>query len=802
MHAGEIKQALKKLNKIGTVLYVAAHPDDENTRLLSYLANERQFRTVYLSITRGDGGQNLIGDEKGDELGMIRTRELMAARNIDGAEQFFTRACDFGYSKSTEETFRFWNRTDILADVVFAIRKFRPDVIIDRFSSSDTTGHGHHTASAMLALEAFHAAADPKRFPEQLTTVSVWQAKRIFLNSFIPRGQPTPDFSSHLKIDVGAYNPLLGVSYGELAAESRSMHKSQGFGVAATRGSLVEYFKKLDGDTTISELFQGIDTTWRRVKGAEMIPNLVDELIKSFDPEQPEASLPALSKLLAMIRKCPDTYWSELKAREVIVLMKQCSGLYLEVNSRQHFIVPGDTMTFTVTALARLTDDVRIKRVSICGMDTLPDAKLVSNKSFSFSKTYNLPSSTSLVQPYWLSELHEAGAFAPQPLSIAGAPWNKNDPEAIFELDIAGQGIELHLPVTHKSTDPVLGEQIRQMEVVPAISIKPANDLLVFTDKTPKLLLITVEAYTQFGGGFLEFQLPGGWHVSPDKIQLADLAAGQKSITSILITPPEVQSPPNMLQHMEAKVSVGEIVYNKYVKRIEYSHIPPLIHLCASQVKLVRVNMKSPVRKIGYLEGAGDEVAECLRQAGFEVTSITPDEAAVTDLSRYETIVTGVRAFNTIENVDRIHDNLMRYVEQGGNLVVQYNTSNFISTVSSQIGPFPFKITRDRVTDETTPAVLVKEHYLLTGPNKIDMRDFDGWVQERGLYFAGEADSTYEMPISWNDPGEAPLKSGLIVAKKGKGYFIYTGISFFRQLPAGVPGAYRLFCNLINAGKK
>ncbi|MDQ3049680.1 MAG: PIG-L family deacetylase, partial [Bacteroidota bacterium] len=768
-----------------------------------YLANERNLRTVYLSITRGDGGQNLIGKEQGEELGMIRTRELLEARKVDGAEQFFTKANDFGFSKNPEESFTIWNKEAVLADVVWTIRKFRPDVIINRFPTTGEGGHGHHTASAILAIEAFRAAADPLRFPEQLKTVTPWQARRIFHNSFIPRGQPQKDMSSHLKLDVGAYNPLLGISYGEMAAASRSMHKSQGFGVASSRGLSIEYFNKLDGDTNVTEIFEGIETGWNRIENSGTLSVLILKTEQDFDAAHPERSVSSLLEILKQIRKLDDAYWKEVKTKEVTRLIAACAGLWMEVNAGSYYSSPGDTFEFTVSVISRLMPAIKLEKISLNNWDTLPQLDLTKNEVWSMSKKLVLDKQTPYSNPYWLNQSHEPGMYRVEDAKKTGQPWNNDFPEAVIQLNFNGELLSFTVPVTHKWTDPVRGELYRPFEVLPAVSINPSEKILVFTEAENKTLNVLVQSYTDSLSGTLQINPPAGWSVIPGSFDVNfEKKGSEKSFDFVVIPPKTVKNSDAKNVSLEITFKTKDNQYNSRITRIAYDHIPPLVRISTSNVKLVKVDLQSKAKKIGYIEGAGDEVARSLEQAGFDVTILDDHQIRNTSLAQYDAIVTGIRAYNTIERMDAWYVPLMKYVENGGNLIVQYNTSNFLSSINSPVGPYPFKITRERVTVENAPVEFEDpSHFLLNSPNKITQADFEGWIQERGLYFAGELAPEYKSVLKMNDPGEKANSGSIIIAQKGKGYFIYTGIAFFRQLPAGVPGAYRLMTNLLNAGK-
>ncbi len=802
--SSEIQLALEKLNTLGTVLYVAAHPDDENTRLLSYLANERKYRTVYLSVTRGDGGQNLIGNEQGYQLGMIRTRELLAARNIDNAEQTFTRCNDFGYSKTPDETFRFWNHDEALADVVWAIRKYRPDVIINRFPTTGEGGHGHHTASAILSVEAFRAAGDSTRFRSQLKYVSTWQAKRIFFNSFNFRNQPPSNFAGQIKLDVGGYNALLGKSYGEIASESRSMHKSQGFGVARSRGEQFEHFVKLDGDTAVHEIFESINTTWKRVRGGDVIQKAIEKIIAQFNPGQPQKSVAPLLDALKMIRKIDDDYWKVVKEKELSEIIIACSGLWFEAVAGNYYAAPGDSVQISVNIISRIQPDIIVHQVSIHEKDTITEKKLSPNIPFSFRYQYVLHPQTPYTNPYWLNHGSGNGIYDVKEQTMVGKPWNESVINAAFHVSINGVPFLFRIPVTHKWTDPVKGELYRPFEVVPAVSLSGDNDVITFLGSEPKKVTIKLVPAVDSINGKIHFEVPADWNVFPSSIEARLHTKDKPWFFEATVTPPPAASLNiNESYYLKTSFESGNNRFTQSVQRIQYDHIPNLVSLRTTKIPMVVLDMKTVARRIGYIEGAGDDVAKCLRQAGFSVDILDEKTVMTASLNHYDAIVTGIRAYNTNDWMANATPALMKYVEQGGNLVVQYNTNNFLGGIKYQPGPYPFNISRERVTDETAvPTFLKPDHTLLNFPNKIMESDFSNWVQERGLYFANELDPNYETVLSWNDPGEKALDGSLIMAKKGDGVFIYTGIAFFRQLPAGVPGAYRLMANILNAGKK
>jgi LmbE family N-acetylglucosaminyl deacetylase len=798
--SSEILHQLKKLNTVGSVLYIAAHPDDENTRLLGYLANERKFRTGYLSLTRGDGGQNLIGKEQGEMLGLIRTQELLAARRVDGAEQFFTRAYDFGFSKNPEETFTFWNKESVLADVVWVIRKFKPDVIICRFPTTGEGGHGHHTASAILAVEAFKAAADPHRFPEQLSETEVWQARRIFWNTFNFGGLNTTA-ENQVKIDVGGYNPLLGKSYGEIAAESRSNHKSQGFGSAKTRGEAFEYFKQLGGDTAKKDLFEGISKDWTRFAVTKNIKLLMDNCIAKYNTQAPEKSIPALANVYRQLQQLKDNnnqsvqFWKTQKLKEVKELMIACAGLWIEATAADYMAIPGKDINLTTQIICRSSAKVKVKKINFIATDTLPGFVLKPNQFYSFKRKESVSSGTPFSPPYWLVKSHSAGSFIVDDQQLIGRGENDAALNVTFDINIGGLNLQYKTPIVFKSTDPVKGEQYRPLEILPPATVNTTEATYVFRNEKPKKISFIVKANTANTKGTLILKTSKGWTVEMENATFDLSTKNEEAIIEATITP----DPSSSSGTVSASLLIDNNSYNKSIRRIDYDHIPAKFTLSDALTNLVKVEVVKAGNNIGYIPGAGDDVPASLQQIGYKVTMLPDDVLAAADLSQYDAIITGVRAYNTNEKLQVHYKKLMRYVKNGGNLIVQYNTNNRISTIPQNIGPYPFVITRERVTDEKAKVTFTQpEHPVFNFPNKIEDKDFDNWIQERGIYFATDSLKKYETVLSMNDPKEKANEGSLLIAPYGQGNFVYTGLAFFRQLPAGVPGAYRLFANLIS----
>ena len=793
--ASEILHKMQKLNVLGSVLYIVAHPDDENTRLIAWLANGKKVRTGNLSLTRGDGGQNLIGPELGDALGIIRTQELMEARRIDGGEQFFTRAVDFGYSKNAAESFEKWGKQEVLSDVVRVIRQFRPDVIITRFPPTREAGHGHHEASAILAAEAFDLAGDPHAFPEQLKEgLQVWQPRRLFFNGSTWWKKDLAEFAKNdpdwFTVDVGGYDPLLGLSYTEIAGRSRSMHKSQGFGAAETRGELIEYLHFEKGDKPKgADIFEGIDMTWGRVPGSNAGPQ-VQALAAGYSQNEPERStveLLTINGLLSNRDKTPDPHWIRIKQREVEQLLLQVNGINLEALSSTPTVVTGTSAKVDVSVVSR-----RPSSVSAIIKDQ-PAVPLEPNKAVTIPLTLTAP--TTPDGPFWL-ELPHNDLYRFEGAHNIGAPTLPVHFQVPCTLRFTdGTTIIRQLPVLHRWVDRVKGEQVRECHVTPLSSVYPKRGAFMVVQDS-QIVDLGIEAYTELVDCKVHCEKPYGWIMNAMEQEIPDLHQGDKVGAEYLFIKDEGCEEGTL----EVSVRTGRTVDRRTQRNIAYDHLMPQVYSTPALFKIVPVDAKVNVKTVGYIKGAGDDVPQAIEQLGVKVDIVDPAKATLESLNGYDAIVTGIRAYNTTKALKDLNPVLMQYVEQGGTLVVQYNTkSSDMVLPDTLFGPYAFSLTRDRVTvEEAQPTFLAKDHPLLNTPNKITEKDFEGWVQERGLYFCGKLDPHYTPLIAWNDPGEQPLNGGLISCDHGKGRYIYTGISFFRQLPAGVPGAYRLFANLIS----
>ena len=788
-----IEQNLKKLDVVGSVLYVAAHPDDENTRLLAYLAQEKHYRTGYLSMTRGDGGQNLIGNEQGELLGLIRTQELLAARKVDGAEQFFTRALDFGFSKGPEETLDFWNKEKILSDVVWVIRKFRPDVIICRFPTTGEGGHGNHTASAILAQEAFTAAADPKRFPEQLKYVQVWQPKRLMWNTF-SFGNINTTSPDQFKVNVGVYNPILGKGYGEMAAESRSNHKTQGFGSARQRGDAYEYFKTLLGDAPKSELMDGVNASWGRIRGGDAIGADIEKITRDFDANHPDRSVPGLVGLYNRIQKIGDVYWREQKTRELSELIAACAGLWFESYAADQTYGLNDSIEVRSQIINRY--NARTKVLQVDGLHFDNGKVIPANEVQTFNSKI---AADKITQPYWLEQPHGTGSYAIADDRKVGNPENPDMPKVKFAFIVEGTPIQFERQLVYKYTDPAKGEIYQPVQVAPAVTANIRDKVYIFNSPQPQTVQVNLEAFEKIRSGSISLDAPPGWKISPERAGFTNKNKGDEWEQDFTITPGGNKSQTGTL---EATVTHDRdnTPYRDGILSIHYNHIPNITLFPPAEAKLVQLDLKIAGKKIGYINGAGDLVPEALKQVGYEVHQLSENEILNGELSVYDAIIVGVRAYNVDQRLVIEQPRLLEYVKNGGNLLVQYNNSNGL--VTKDIGPYPFKVVNERVTDENARITIIDQNNpVLNYPNKITPADFDGWVQERGLYFTKDSDPQYQKVLQMADPGESPKDGALITTQYGKGRFIYTSLAFFRQLPAGVPGAYRLFINMINKPK-
>lgn len=795
--AGEMTLAVKKLSVFGSVLYGAAHPDDENTALLSYFSKEKMYRTAYLSITRGEGGQNAIGSELGAALGLIRTQELLAARRIDGAEQYFTRAIDFGYSKSPDETLKFWDKDSILKDVVFVIRKFRPDIIITRFSPTQG-GHGHHLASAILAQEAFALSGDPAVFPEQMKYVQPWKAKRILFNHFRFGGAASnPQNQLSIKIDVGAFNPLLGRSYNELAGISRTMHKSQAMGSQQNRGTAPNEFVVTGGSAAVTDVMEGIDVSWNRIPQGKKIIPLIRAVQQSFDPAYPHKSIPGLLKVYTALQPINNDPIINDKMIEIEQLICACAGLWIDARAQHPTYTPGDSVTIALTVLNRSLSPISFHSFSSQQLDVNRQVRQILK--FNEPQTVQLSSlikpDEPWTQPYWLRTEPDGARYTTVDYTMIGSAQNPPPLSITVTVEVEKTLMNYSVPVIYKWIDDIDGEKYRTVAVVPPVSVGIVEKNIVGNTSAHSVVSVRVSALSNHAAGTVTLRLPNGWSaVSEQSFNLRD---GKREQTLTFYTRPDSGATSG---EFIAEAIVDGKKYSTTVQTITYPHIPPQVMIEQSKGNALSIDLKKRGTVVGYIMGAGDEVPNGLVQMGYTVTPINDEDLRNGNLNRFDAIVAGVRAYNSREQLRQSHGRLMEYVENGGTYLVQYQVLERGQT--DNIAPFPLEISRNRVTDERAAVKFIDaKHPVLNSPNRITESDFNGWVQERGLYFAGTWDKKFEPIVSCADPNEKEQEGSLLIAQYGKGHYIFTGLSFFRQLPAGVPGAYRLLANLLSIGK-
>ena len=798
LNAAEIQLAFQKLDVLGRVLYVAAHPDDENTNLIALWANGSLYDAGYLSLTRGDGGQNLLGPELREKLGVIRTQELLAARRLDHGRQFFTRAVDFGFSKTAEETLRIWDRDKVLSDIVWVIRRFRPDVVVTRFSPDDDKTHGHHTASAILAREAFQAASDPKRFPEQLALVEAWKPTRLVWNTspffFSNRNVPF-DPTGLATMEAGGFDPLLGKAFTEIAAASLSMHKSQGVGSPPRRGARKEYFKVLEGAPITNGLFDGVDTTWSRVPKSVAIARKVKQVVAAFVPTDPAASVPKLLDLRKALTQFSDKDWGTQKRAEVDSIIAACLGLNIESSTTVAAVSTAQPLLLKFEAINRSKVPVQLLevRAPISGETFQLDLALPADQFVAKDIAATLPKDITWSQPYWLRKPATLGTFGVDDQTLIGLPENPPPFPVEVALRVGDQDLRYSVDTKYRTVDPIIGEVRQALVIAPPVFANLSDPVFVFGDEKLKSVQVRVVASTAAVSGQLRLEAPKGWGIEPASVPVDLKAAGAEIIATFAIKPP-----PNPSEGtLRAVVSVEGRDYSFARESIAYPHIGLHVLMPPAEAKIVRADIRKKGELIGYIPGAGDEVPQSLQQIGYNVKVLDGVDVTAQNLKRFDAVVLGIRVCNTQARIASWMPELLAYVKAGGVVVAQYNTTSDLKT--KEIGPFPLEISRDRVTDENAELrILAPEHPLLNSPNKITAEDFKGWVQERGLYFPNKWDPAWTPIFSCNDPGEKPLEGGLLVARFGQGYFIYTGYSWFRQLPAGVPGAYRLFANMVS----
>jgi LmbE family N-acetylglucosaminyl deacetylase len=813
--SASILQDLRNFDTVGSVLYVAAHPDDEDTQLITFLARGRHYRSAYLSVNRGDGGQNVLGPEFGEELGVIRTEELLAARRLDGGEQFFTRAIDFGYSKDYRETLRIWDHQQVLSDVVRVIRTFQPDVVVAGFSTNQTPGqHGHHVASAILAGEAFKLAGDPKAFPDQLDYLKPWQPRRLLQRSggFGGRGGGGSSAAGP-HVEISGNDPVLGISFGEIANRSRAMHKSQGFGNfggfggGGGGGARISSFVVLDGEPATNDIMDGIDTTWSRVPGGADIGKQADEIIAQFDTNNPSASVEALLSVKKNLSVLPDSPLLELKRKLLDKILQECLGLSVATTVQRAEVVAGEPLklNFAVNLAPNRAVHWRGIRLPVTGREiSLPDnepmGNIVNQGNLTSETTETLPAMLPLSEPYWLREEPTVGMFRVDDPKLIGQPESPPAFPVEYVFRVGDQTLVVTDEPVQAGTESGKFEARRTLKIISPVSLAFGSGVVLFEPGAKKTVEVEITAARADVSGTLHLESPADWKISPASQPFKMANAGEKMRLAFTVTAPSQPASGSFL----AVAEIGGQKFSNGRYEIRYDHIPVQLLQSAARLKVVAFDYAIRGKSVGYLPGAGDDTAEDLAQLGYAVTTLTGADLTADKLHGLDAVVIGVRAFNERTDFATNFPALLAWVEQGGTVIAQYNRPNGLRT--QQLGPYPLSIQGQapplRVTDENAPVTfLLPDHPALNVPNKITAADFAGWVQERGAYFASQWDDRYAAPLAMSDPGEKQPNSSLLIAKDGNGYYVYTSLAFFRQLPDGVPGTYRLFANLVSLGK-
>jgi LmbE family N-acetylglucosaminyl deacetylase len=735
---GKVNLELKKKLNPTKILYVAAHPDDENTRLIAYLENVLHAEVAYLSITNGMGGQNLISEEIGEELGLIREQELYAARRSDGGVQYFTTAQDFGYSKSHEETFKKWGKEKVLGEVVYRIRAFQPDIIITRFAPY-TDGlrstHGHHTASAMLALEAFTAAADQTKYTDQLDEVQAWQTNAIYWNtgywSFGSQEKldstVTAEPHKYVKLSVESYVEELGLTVAEIAANSRSMHKSQGFGTMARYGETFEYLELQASSGEMTDYFK------------------VNQTKKSAYTKKMEQAIAAktgkankIAKAIAVGKK--KGLLSDRQISDLNELRMRANGLKVFLTATEPIVAKGDNeLELNVVHFGAGVETIDLHQFGL-GVFQVNPGEL-------FTKKINVKLDADYKTPHFIVNMGDAN---------------------------------LDIPLIYRTSDPVIGEIIQPVFVAEQVILEILQPELILINKDIAEVQVKITAVNDVYGQLVA--KGNGATLLPH----FKLKAGESIIKTMSLPQGD---------EIEIAFLSDAVAISKTVKTIKHNHIPWIYKAENTRVIVHQMEIKCTAKKVGYVMGAGDKGPEAIAALGVEVELLDYEKVSQDELAKFDAVVFGIRALNVLENIDNHIAKFYSYAENGGTLIMQYNTSHRLNTNQLQ----GLTLSRDRVTEEDAPVALnINTNKLVTTPNAMLEQDWKNWVQERGLYFPNAWPSNFEAPLKMNDDSEEALDGALLISPLGKGAFIYTGLSFFRELPAGVEGAYKLWANLLS----
>ncbi len=796
--SADIYKQLQQLQRMGTVMYIAAHPDDENTRLITYLVHHDHINTIYLSLTRGDGGQNIIGNEQGAALGLIRTNEMMMARKIDGGKQLFTRFIDFGYTKSPEETFSFWNKQQVVDDIKTAIQQYKPDVLICRFPTTGEGGHGQHTASAIAALEAFNQIETSKG-------KNIWKPKRILFNAF-KFGSASTIKEGQFELATNQFDPILGEAYGEVAGRSRSEHKSQGAGTPQSYGISNENFELMAGAPMTTSLYDGIDTTWGRI-GQAAIGKEISKIIANYDFNAPQKSIPDLIDLEQKMKRLNIDNFVYDKIQDINNIILNCAGLQVEILAQKPTAILGEALSAEIKVISRYPNVSLFDITSPDGSVKAKDIKLEVDKSWSMTTEFDvnfyianvkLP----ITEPYWLTEENFVDNKFIYPAPYTNQPLSKN----YFTFNIRGiisngnksSSFGIKVPVSYKKLDPTRGDVIEAVRIMPDVDLEPVPNSITIQKGESFQVGASVFSRIDIKDATLEILDENGKVAATEKGLQFNKNERKQVFVPVAQNVIDHKTNPTKLYY---RLVTNGKTYDKQLHLIQYPHIPTLQYFTTTSSNVLTRDWKTKAQNIGYIAGAGDKVAESLSELGLNVTQLSEaDLSSVHNLKQYDAIVCGVRFANTRKDLEKRLPELWKYIEQGGTVVMQYNTSMGLEI--KNFSPLPIELSRDRVTDELAKVTFLNpKSSILNHPNKIEAKDFENWVQERGVYYPGSWDKAFQTAIAMNDKGEKALNSGVLFAPYGKGHFVYSPLAFFRQLPAGNPGAIRLFLNLMSIGK-
>lgn len=808
--SGHILRDLEKIKTLGSILYFAAHPDDENTALLAYLSQHESLDAAYLSLTRGSGGQNRIGSELNAGLGIIRTQELLTARRIDGARQYFSNAIDFGYSRSQSETLRIWGESDVLGDAVKVIREYKPDVIIIRFHPGDSQTHGHHQAATYLALQAFELAGDPAAYPEQLEYLEPHQASRLYWDAYwwTDRYQDEIDQPGTLSFELSSFDPILGESYTEISRRALGQHKSQGVVFPLSREKMPIKLVLVKGEP-VDELFAETDISWNRIDPSGTITAILDEAVLHYDLRNPEAIVPLLLDARREIENLKTSVWKSRKLPALDQIILDCLGIFVDARISTSQVYQGEIASIEVEIANRSNRDLSFdlkamnafvpaqwpERLQIMSAHENNSWELLAGVQQTFKLEIEIPENVPATTPYWLVVPGVYGRYGVESPQLTGLSQNPPTLELRLEVVIDEQRVYGSFPVVYRSVDSMRGESRDPVAITEPISISLPDTLLISAnEQILDIPLVLTSNQTETISGILKIESSDEWNRESVEVPLQ--IEGYQRLTHMLELQPKKNASRGVL---EVKFIAEGKTYRQSRSQIKYPHIPTqVIHTPASK-KLIHVSVKGVDNKIGYFHGAGDKIPQTLQSLGFHVDVLSYEQLGdIQTLSQYDAVIYGMRAYNTHSELEEVESVLTQYVKQGGTWIVQ---SIDPRRMKSQFHP-PIPLTTgrsSRVTDEAaTIRFLLPTHKVLHTPNEITDADFEGWVQERGLYFAESWDDAYASILSCNDPDFPPEDGGLLISQHEEGYFVYTGYAFFRQIPAGNSGAIKLFSNLVS----